>query len=196
MEPTGDRRPEINDWDAFYRRLFKPLEADLGKVSEKAMVPIIGFSGGGPPSLSAVGRARGGFTTYVTRELACYPEQVDADDGGGPYELLITTNELPWALGAFTGVGRVSFEAALGPGHTLDLGTFAEPKDRLQGVVLDRVVTVPFGRKKFGILRAIGITRPEMEWAQRQPERYALLEKLKAAGVYPNSDVKRKSITL
>jgi hypothetical protein len=66
---------------------------------------------------------------------------------------------------------------------------------RLQGVVLERFSTSKVGRKKFGILRAIGVTRAELEWA-REHSVGALIEKLKAAGVYPHSDVKRKTIGL
>jgi hypothetical protein len=195
MAPSFETRGEVKDVPAFYRALFKPVEEQIGKVDPETMVAIVGFPAGGPPNLSTVGRRRRGFTTYVTCELACYAEQVASDDGGGPYEVLVTTNELEWALGVATGIGRISFEAALGPGHTVDLGPFAEPEDKLKGVVLERFSTVSLGRKKFGILRAIGITRLEMEWARKHsgPE---LIEKLKAAGVHPSCDVKRRSIKL
>jgi hypothetical protein len=194
MDPSFERRREIKDVPAFYRALFRPVEEHAGKVDPKTLVAIVGFPARGPPNLSRAGRRRRGFTTYVTCELACYSEQVPSDDGGGPYEVMLSANDQGWALGV-SAVGSLSFEAALGPGHTVDLGPHAEPEDRLKGVVLERFSTTPFGRKKFGILRAIGITRLEMEWARRHsgPE---LVEKLKAARVYPDSDVRRRSVTL
>jgi len=92
-------------------------------------------------------------------------------------------------------IGELSFDAALGPGHTVDLGPRAEPEEALQGVVLERFSTTTFQKRPYGILQAIGITREELEWAyQRSGEE--LLERLKAAGVYPYSDVRRGSVPL
>jgi suppressor of fused protein SUFU len=186
-------RPEIKDVSGFYRALFRPVEERIGKVDPKTLVALIGFQAGGPPNLSVVKAP--GFVTYVTCELACYEEQVPSDDRGGPFEVLVSANDEGWARSVATAIGRISFDAALGPGHTVDLGPFAEKKDKLQGVVLERFSTCTYRRRRYGILRTIGITRPEMEWAQEHSGQ-ELLEKLRAAGVYPNSDVRRRSVKL
>jgi len=92
-------------------------------------------------------------------------------------------------------IGELSFDAALGPGHTIDLGPRAEPEDALQGVVLERFSTTVFGGRTYGILQAIGITREELEWAYEHSGA-ELLERLKAAGAHPYSDVGRGSVPL
>lgn len=194
MTPSFELRREIKDVPGFYRALFQPVEERVGRIDPETLMAIIGFAFGGPPNLSTVG-AGGKFVTYVTCELACYAEQVESDDGGGPFEVLLAANDESWARGVASGVGQLSFDAALGPGHTIDLGPFVEAKDALQGVVLERFSTTAIKGKTYGILRAIGITRAEMEWAHEHsgPE---LVERLKAAGAYPNSDVRRKSVRL
>lgn len=188
-------RPEIGDVKSFYAELFKPVEAAFGPMDAETMMAIIGFQAGGPLSLCTFGREKQPFVTYVSCELACYQGQQPSPDG--PFELLITCKDEGWARIALTSVGQLSFEAPLGHGHTVDLGG-GEEEDiggTLEGVVLERFSTSQIGGRPYSILRAIGVTRPELEWAQANSVD-ELVKRLKGAGVHPNTDLERASLRL
>jgi len=69
------------------------------------------------------------------------------------------------------------------------------PGSSLQGIIFERFSTTRIGPRHYSILRAIGITRPEMEWCLRFSP-VALVKRYKQAGIYPNSDARRASIPL
>jgi hypothetical protein len=188
-------RPEIGDVKAFYAELFKPVETALGPMDEDTLMAIVGFQAGGPVSLCTVGREKQPFATYVSCELACYRGQQPSTDG--PFELLITCNDEGWARRVLTSLGQLSFDAVLGHGHTIDLGKSEEEEGggTLEGVVLERFSASEFRGHPYCILRVIGVTRPEMEWAQAHSVE-ELVQRLKGAGVYPNTDPERASLNL
>jgi hypothetical protein len=185
-------RPEIRDVHAFYRQLFKPVEKAMGKCDPETLAAIIGFQLGGPVSLSTFGgRDKTGFVTYVSCELACYRRQQPSSEG--PFEVMIIANDEDWARAVLTATGRLSLEAALDDGHVIDLGAIAGKGARLKGLFLERFSTSRIGGKRYGILRAIGVTSRELAWGRTRGVA-ALADKLRAAGVYPRSDVKRKPL--
>jgi hypothetical protein len=192
VETRFESRPEIADPQAFYGQLFKPVEKEFGKLDGKTLTSIIGFSGGGPVSLSTVGVARGErFITYVSCELACYRGQKASS--AGPYEVLITCNDQRWARLATSAVGEMSFEAKLDHEHSLDLGPRLEKGAGLQGVIFERFSSSKYLGMKYGIFRIIGVTRAELDWCEEHSVG-KLLQKLKQGGGYPNTDVGRKSV--
>jgi hypothetical protein len=186
--------PEITDFAAFYRHLFAPVSAAFGPFDQTALTPKVGFQHGGDVNLCTVGRTRkASYVTYVTCELACYRNQVPA--AVGPFELLVTSNDQRWASAVLSALGRLSFDAELDQGHSVDVGRVAGPDVTLQGVVLERFSTSKIGQRHYSVLRVIGITRPEMEWCLRFSPG-ALIQRLKLAGLYPLSDSRRRSVSL
>jgi hypothetical protein len=81
----------------------------------------------------------------------------------------------------------------LGPGHTIDFGELVDAGEPIQAVVLEDVCAVSIDDQDYGILRCIGITRPELEYA-RQQSVSSLLERLVEANVYPHTDTRRDSV--
>jgi hypothetical protein len=176
----------------FYQELFASVEEAIGPIDRDTIVAIVGFDLGGPLNFCTIGRAAGGpFVTYVSCELAVRDGQLPGELGR--YELLASCDDEKWVRSILSDIGRMSFDAAFGPGHTLDIGPWVEPSDAIQGVVFEKAATAKIDGTPYGILRCIGVTRPELVFAQRSgvPK---LLRRLAAAGMYPHTAVSRKSV--
>lgn len=186
--------PEITDFAAYFRQLFAPVSNALGPFDQMNLTPQVPFSEGGPVNLATIGRERRApFVTYVTCELSCYCNQRPSPVG--PFEILLTTNDQGWAQTVLTALGRLSFDDELDQGHSVNVGRIVGPGASLQALIFERFSTTKIGNRHFSILRAIGITRPEMDWVLRFSP-VALVKRLKQFGLYPNSDTRRGSIPL
>jgi suppressor of fused protein SUFU len=186
--------PEITNFPAFYTQLLAPVESAYGPLDSTQLTPQVPFSEGGPVNLATVGRdRRWQFVTYVTCELACYTNQRPSPVG--PFEILLTTNDQGWAQTVLSALGRLSFDDELDQGHSVNVGRIVGAGASLQGVIFERFSTTRIGPRHYSILRAIGITRAEMEWCLRFSP-VALVKRYKQAGIYPNSDVRRASVPL
>ncbi|HVE85380.1 MAG TPA: suppressor of fused domain protein [Myxococcales bacterium] len=186
--------PEITDFPAFYAQLFAPVSAALGPFDRSELTPPVGFAHGGPVNIATIGRdRRAPFVTYVTCELACYCAQRPCPVG--QFEILTTANDQAWAQAVLSALGRLSFEDELDQGHSVNVGRIAGPASSLQAVIFERFSTTRIGNRHFSILRAIGITRAEMEFCLRFSP-IALVKRMKQAGYYPLSDARRPSVPL
>jgi hypothetical protein len=176
--------------DDFYAKLFAPLERELGRVDPVTLVAIVGFDAGGPLNFCTVGSRSRRRVAYVSCELAVRREQIPSDFGR--YELLCSCDDEQWVRSHVSDIGRMSLEARFGHHHTLDIGPWVRPRDPIQGVLFEKVYATRIGRTSYGVLRCIGITRPEMELARGEgvPR---LLSRLAKARVYPHTSVRRKS---
>ena len=180
------------DYQRFYSQLFAPLEASLGPIDRDTIVALIGFDAGGPLNFCTIAAERADrFITYVSCELAVRPEQQPSEFGR--YELLATCNDERWVRSILTKIGRMSTDVAFGHHHTLDVGGCVQPGDVIQGVVFEEVYETEIDGVNYGVLRCLGITRPEMEYAQEHGPSN-LLSLLKRSQVYPCTNVTRKSV--
>lgn len=182
----------IMDYDAFYDSLFAPLESSLGPIDSDTICAIIGFDAGGPLNFCTIGNKPDvEFITYVSCELAIRKEQKPASFGR--YELLATCNDEQWVRSTLTALGHASMDIKFGHRHSLDIGAWVESDDLIQGLILEREATAQFDGKKFGVLRAIGVTRAELDLAVIE-DMSQLVARLKEAGIYPRTDVRRESV--
>lgn len=180
------------NYDEFYRQLFAPLEETLGPSDRETLVAIIGFDAGGPLAFCTTGRGRAdACVTYVSCELAVREGQQPADCGR--YELLCSCDDEQWVRSIVSDIGRMSLEVTFGDGHTLDIGPWVEDDAAIQGVVFETACTAIIGGSPFGVLRVIGIARPELEYAQEAGSE-ALLKCLGNCGVYPDTKIGRRSV--
>jgi hypothetical protein len=86
----------------------------------------------------------------------------------------------------------MSLDVAFGHQHTLDLGETVDSSEPLQGVVFESLASTRVQGESYGVLRCIGVTRPELEFGLKHgPSR--LLARLKKAGIYPRTAVNRPS---
>jgi hypothetical protein len=180
------------DYQAFYRQLFAPLEVELGPVEPTTIAAIIGFDLGGPLSFSTFKtQTAGPCITYVSCELAIREEQHPSEFGR--YELLATSDNEEWVRSIVSEIGRMTLGTVFGHGHTMDIGPWVEGGDPIQGVVFERVASVRIEGQPFAILRVIGVTRDELEFAQSSGVD-VLISKLRQANVYPCTFVRRPGI--
>ena len=180
------------DYRVFYRQLFTPLEASIGPIDRDTIVAIVGFDLGGPLNFCTIGREEGGpCITYVSCELAVRDDQKPSELGR--YELLSECDDEQWVRSIVSNIGRMTMETTFGTGHTMDIGPWVGPDAPVQGVVFEEECRCQIEGVPFGVLRVIGVSRPEMEYAQRIGVP-SLLERLKAAGIYPRTLTRRPSV--
>jgi hypothetical protein len=179
-------------YGAFYRKLFAPLEEMIGSIDPETIFAVMGFDAGGPLNFNTIG-ARGGkqFVTYVSCELAVRAEQRPSEFGH--YELLASCDNEQWVRHYISEIGRMSLTEAFGHGHTLDFGECVEESAPLQGVIFEKMFSIEIDDSSYGIMRCIGVSRPEMAHA-RERGSASLFELLKQAHVYPHTDTRRSSV--
>ena len=177
------------DYQRFYKQLFQPIEDRIGRVDEAGIMAIMGFDGGGPVSLSTVGRGREQFVTYVTCELSVREEQRPA--AFGRYEVMMTCDNQQWAHKILTKLGEMSMQSVFEHGHTIDISPVVESDCPIQGLVVEEFARVRIDDKPYGILYFHGVTRPELKFAMETGSG-VLLERLKQAGIYPRTSVCRR----
>ena len=180
------------DYNKFYAALYAPLEDSLGSIDPETIVAIIGFDAGGPLSFCTIGNSPDAeLVTYVSCELAVRSEQKPASFGR--YELLTSCDDEQWVRSTLTQLGWATFDIKFGHRHTLDIGPWTEPEDPIQGLILERESTAKIDGNKYGIMRVIGVTRTELDFAVQHgvPQ---LIAKLKDSGHYPNTLLSRESV--
>lgn len=182
----------MQDFQEFYRQLFAPLIETVGPIDRDMLFAVFGFGLGGPLNFRTIGaNDPHQLTTYVSCELAVREWQLPSSLGR--YELLCTCDSEQWVRSILSAIGRASGQMVFGPRHTIDLGPLAQPTDSLQGVLFETAVATEIDKKPFGILRVIGITRPELKYKIEHGSE-ALLDLLKSAHIYPNTLVGRNSV--
>jgi hypothetical protein len=182
------------DYQKFYAQLFAPLEQQLGPLDADTLMAIVGFDAGGPLNLCTIGRERGErFVTYVSCELAVRDNQKTGSLG--PYELMMTSDDEDWCRSVLSDIGRMSLDELFEPLETLDIGPLMASDFPLQGIVFEEFASLKIGRRKHGILRCHGVTRPELEFAIEFGSE-KLLQRLKDAGISHRTSVRRESIKL
>ena len=163
----------------------------LGPLSPDTLSAVVGFDAGGPLSLCMFEQPLAGARTYVSCELAVRAEQKPSDLGR--YELLATADDEDWVRSTLSDIGRESFDAHFGPGHTLDIGPWVSSDDTIQGVVLEEASRSRIDGQDYSVLRCVGVTRPELEYAYNV-DVPSLLDALRAAGIYPRTILQRGSV--
>ncbi|HLW64322.1 MAG TPA: suppressor of fused domain protein [Gemmataceae bacterium] len=185
------------------------LEASLGKEHNMVMHALIPYPLGGSLDLYYYPNGVPG-TGIATKELAEGPNDGPSNDVYRSYELVMFTKhrlDLDKAYDERTAFGRAhaniqailnvmarySEQATLNPNETCE---FPEDYEGIGGKCLvldgyachsDEVV------EAFGLLAVIEVFRSEMEYA-REYGGAELIERLKAKGYYPYSDLDRKAV--
>jgi len=141
----------VMEYGNFYLVLFQELEAKYGPLDAETISSIVGFSAGGPVSLSKKGAKR----LFVTCELAAYQEQKKSSEGIN-YELLsIGDFSEEWCKNVFTALGNLSMNAVLGDNHTIDVSGVVEPGDTVKQVRLTLFSRTKHKGKDYGIYRVV-----------------------------------------
>lgn len=133
---------------------------------------------------------------YCTCALSLYPQQKPAADG--QYELMMCSRTpADFIPGVIGNLARYTFDAALKPGDTLDLGPSQPKGSTLRGLLCLEPEMSPKSFRLFGrdctVRLLMGITKAEMESCQEYGSEGVAL-KLKRAGEFPFTSLTRKSV--
>lgn len=194
------------EWD---ERKSLLMEGLLGESHDRVMHALIPYAIGGALDLYYYPNRIPG-TAIATKELSELPREGSKNDVFDCYELVMFTRhpvELEQVKNQNHPFGRIhktisailnpmarySAEACLNPRETCE---FPQEFDHIGGkcIIFDAYPdSNPANPEKFGLLAIIEVFRSEMEYAQHHGTA-ALIERLKAAGHYPYSDMDRKPV--
>lgn len=203
VKPVQDKAAE-----KFYLEKDDALQHVLGKSAGFVGHAIIPFAVGGAVDMYYYPNLIEG-TAFATQELIEYNGKSPIPNKFGTYELVAFTRH-PYSTGKmgegdfgkierrfcgiFTGVGNFSYMAKLGPGETCELPVNNQPNRCL---IFDEFKVegkeFTFGGKTHSLLLIIEVHRDEMQFAMDYGSG-ELFKLLKAANVYPYSDLDRDSV--
>ena len=101
--------------------------------------------------------------------------------------------QLKWSAKQAATLIEATHTLVVGGGQAGLCASYYLREKRVPHVVLEREATAKIDGKKYGVMRVIGITRPELKFAVKKGVT-PLIAKLKKAGVYPRTDVGRESV--
>lgn len=184
------------------------LETVLGPMHNMVGHAIIPFALGGAVDMYAFPQ-KDGSTAFASMELIQPDGTGSVPNRLGTYELVaftrcgVNTREAEndgfsameqRICGLFTRIGNFSFEVKIEPGETAE---FPNEHEDPQCLIFSdyRPEGQPFkiGDQAHGLLLVIEVHKSEMDYA-RQNGTPQLIDKLKTAGYYPNSDLDRPSV--
>jgi Suppressor of fused protein (SUFU) len=200
---------EMVRWREWYDYKSGLMERMLGKAHDTVMHAIIAYVAGGPLDSYYYPNGIPG-TAIATKELSDLPNEGSQNRTFSCYELVMFTRQtlnIDEALNNETAFGkahrkiasilnviaRYSTEASLNPGETCE---FPADVGSVSGkcMIFDSAGQHSDERVKcFGLLTVIEVFRSEMNFA-REHGCGLLIEKLKAAGHYPYSDMDREPV--
>jgi len=207
-EPMTEPEFSQEQYDKDYEEKEKGLEAVLGKMYSIVGHAIIPFEVGGAVDMYYFPNHIQG-TGFATMELLNPNGNGPKPNRIGTYELVAFTKE-PYnenektqtafnlierrVCGIFTTIGNYSSQAVLNPNETCEVPTDGEENRCL---VFDNYQPdnkeFKIGERKHHLLLCLEIFRSEMEFARKKGSK-ELLDKLKAIGHYPYSDLDREPI--
>lgn len=207
MKPSEDATAKLAE--AWHDQKSKLMEAVLGREHDMVMHAIIPYAIGGGLDLYYYPHSIPG-AAIATKELSELPNQGSSNRIFSCYELAMFTRHalnLDHAMDGSTPFGRAhsninrilnciggySASATLNPNETCE---FPAEMDHVGGKCLIFDAYGSAGSKRtrgFGVLAVIEIHRSEMDFA-RSAGGAELIERLKAAGHYPYSDLDRDPV--
>ena len=98
----------------------------------------------------------------------------------------------PGAQNYISRVASATLEAGLEPGQTMDVGPFAPDGSTISALMFEEFARFTFHGKSAGVLLYIGVTADELA-ACRRGQRERVQRTLRAKGVYPFTDLHRRS---
>ena len=176
-------------------KFFKSIDKRVGPFDRPFQFRPFPFEAGGSLNFLTVGAGRA-LVTYVSWDLL--GQQRQKRGKMGRYELLATCDSERWCWDVLTNIGRQTLLEVFEPEDSMEISQWGSAFG-LSGVVFEEAfsarIRVGWQREPCGLLRCIGITQAELEFTQKRGAK-ALMERLKRAGIYPNTLVHRPSVNL
>lgn len=188
---------EEDEWAESWTARVAAIEQHLGPMDNMvghATIPFfIGSDLGGEADIIYFSKKIEGVIS-VTSELIGRDDQVQNDLGN--YELAIChRDDNPWGANLISRLAHYTLRARLNPGETMDLGD-----NPPEGSTVVALLFIDFGRftvrgRDAGLLLCIGITSEELDEC-RKGNTKDVIASLQEGGVYPFTDLQRKSVSL
>ena len=181
------------DVDQFGERL-AAMERVFGKSADVVLHAVVPFEFG----VGLGGRADiVQFTHYVdgvvyaTCDLLGNSAQVA--NSLGSYELAICHRfHEDWGPEVIAALAYYTLDAQIEAGHTMDIRSSVPKESRITAFLFHEFARFDFRDKPAGVLLCIGITAEELS-ACRRGQGNRVLKALKAKGIYPFTDMNRRS---
>ncbi len=172
------------------KEFFRILEERVGPFDRPFQFRVFPFDAGGSLNfLTVSAEEHKPFVTYVSWDLFSHEQQKRGSLGR--YELLAVCDDEKWCLDVLTNVGRQSLQEVFEPGDTFDIGPWVNSNALIQGIVFEEGLRMELQQEYCGLLRCIGVTRPELEFARKHGTP-ALAGCLQRAGIYPRTVIHDK----
>lgn len=184
-----------DEWGEWWDARVAAIETILGPSDEMvghAPIPFhLGADTGGAADIIYFKKHLKGVVS-VTSELIGCDEQVQNDLGN--YELIIChRDDEPWGANVISRLAYYTLEAQLNPGETMDIASAVPDDSSIAAFLFCSYGTFKVRGRKGGLLLCVGITADELK-ACRAGKREKVEKALKAAQVYPFTDLYRASV--
>lgn len=189
MSRSGDE--STNDWERLWDARLAALEAVLGPSTGGALHASIPFNLDGAADVVEFLEHVDGVV-YVTADLI--GDDRSKPNDLGQYELMICLrDEADWAPQLISNLAKYTIDAVLQPGETMDIAPALPQPTNLSSFLFGSYATISVQGKPASILLCVGITGEELQYLQANGYD-ALLQRLKDAGVFPFTDLSRRSV--
>ncbi len=177
------------------KNFFRLIDGEIGPFDRPFQFRLFPFDAGGSLNfLKIAAKNDEGFATFVSWDLFGHEKQKHGKFGR--YELLAVCDDEKWCMDVLSQIGRQGLNELIEPGDTFDLGPLLKPEAPVQGVVFEAALQFKLRQwiwsEACGLLRCIGVTRAELEFARKHGVP-VLIERLKRAEIYPKTIVQRKA---
>jgi hypothetical protein len=188
-----------DDWSDWWKDRMDAMEKVLGRPDDIVGHVVIPFQMG-----ADIGGAADVvyFRHHVDGVVCATSELIGCDDQRanslGNYELMICHRNndkagQDWGSNIISQLAHYTCEAELNPGETMDIGAAAPKGSTIAAFLFFGYAAFAVGQREAGLLLCMGITAAELN-ACRKGKRQVVEAKLKAEGVYPFTDLFRKTV--
>ncbi len=189
----ADESPD--EWQMWWDARVAAIEGVLGKADGMvghALIPFhLGADLGGAADVICFRKHVSGVVA-VTSELIGFGEQVPNQLGN--YELMICQrDDVEWGASIISRLAHYTLQAALNPGDTMEIGSAVPEGSTVTALLFFDYTRFKVRGRRAGLLLCIGITGDELKVC-RAGRRVEVEEALKSAGVYPFTELTRKSV--
>ena len=188
MAATGE---QPDDWKQTWDAREAVLVSVLGETDGMVLHAMIPFHLGGQADVICFRKHIPGRVA-ATCELLGEASQIKNELGA--YELMIAhRDDNDWGPNIIARLARYTCDARLEPGHTMDIATAVPKGSTIAGFLFCAYARFTYRGQDAGLLLCLGITADELEQC-KAGRRDEVLSALKAAGVYPYTDLSRRSV--
>lgn len=182
-----------DDWQRQWDARQTAMEGVLGPADDTILHAPIPFHLDGAADV-LVFRQHNNGVVYVTADLI--GDDRSKPNELGQYELMICTpDDSQWAPQLISNLAKYTVEAVLAPNDTMDIGPALPQPTEVSAFLYLPYATMEVDGQPAAIMLCLGITQSELAFI-RKNEVSTFVDALKAAGIYPKTDLSRKSVRL